>query len=288
MQEKNQLKTANGFILALLSGCSFGSLAIFFQLGLDQGLDRLCLLAWRFLLSSVILLPLAFGAIRKHRQRFLLCLLVGAIGFTAEAAIFTAAIPRIGAGMSAILLYLYPAYVTLTSALFFKEKLSRRLIVSLLLSLLGCILVCLTPVKSYDLVGLLLGLASALVYGTYLIVSSRVLKGIPASAVTAIVSFGCSLTFFCWSTATGVWKIPGNIAEWRNILALAVFGTILPILTLFKAIPLIGVAKVSLISTIEPVMTVFLGWVVLEQALTPMQLIGGALILTSVVLIHWD
>jgi probable blue pigment (indigoidine) exporter len=63
---------------------------------------------------------------------------------------------------------------------------------------------------------------------------------------------------------------------------LAVVGTVLPMAMFYSAIKLIGAGTTSLLATVEPFVAVLLAYVVLDESLEPVQLVGGALILGAV------
>jgi len=70
---------------------------------------------------------------------------------------------------------------------------------------------------------------------------------------------------------------------WIWIVAIALFSTVLPIVTFMLGMERVGAATASILSTVEPVVTVALAVAIYAEALGPLQILGGALVLAAVV-----
>jgi len=86
--------------------------------------------------------------------------------------------------------------------------------------------------------------------------------------------------------ATGAFFLPSTPAEIGGVIGIAVVGSVIPIVTLFASIRLIGSSDASLVSTIEPLFTVVLSALIFGEHLTRLQLAGGTLILIGVLLLN--
>ena len=71
---------------------------------------------------------------------------------------------------------------------------------------------------------------------------------------------------------------------WGLAVWIVVLGTIAPFWLVLAAIRHIGAAGASIIGMTEPFIAALVAWVVLNEVLTPVQLLGGAVILTGVVI----
>jgi drug/metabolite transporter (DMT)-like permease len=67
--------------------------------------------------------------------------------------------------------------------------------------------------------------------------------------------------------------------------AMALFSTVLPVWMVSEAIRRLGAGPVSLIGTLGPVVTLFLGWIILDETIGLFQILGGALVVAGVVLV---
>ena len=68
-------------------------------------------------------------------------------------------------------------------------------------------------------------------------------------------------------------------------VAMALFSTVLPVWMVSEAIRRLGAGPVSLIGTLGPVVTLFLGWLILAEPIGVYQLVGGALVIAGVLLV---
>jgi drug/metabolite transporter (DMT)-like permease len=68
-------------------------------------------------------------------------------------------------------------------------------------------------------------------------------------------------------------------------VAMALISTVMPIWLMAEGIKRIGANQVAMISAIGPVLTIFFGWSILGEAVTPVQIVGAALVLAGVLLV---
>ena len=74
---------------------------------------------------------------------------------------------------------------------------------------------------------------------------------------------------------------------WAAIGAIAAVSTVGAILCFFAGLARVGPSAASILSTLEPVVTVGLAAVVFGESLGAVQLVGGALVLSAVVVMQW-
>ncbi len=277
-----------GSLLAIFSATCFGALGIFARLGYESGLSVSQMLAWRFALT---LLPLSLLRWLLHREDIGLkglgiAVLMGAIGYAGQALLYFSSVQRIGASLTAILLYLYPSFVTLWVWIFDHKTPRGSQWFSLFLAFLGTTLASSTSKFQLDPLGIGLGIGAGLTYSVYLMVSSRILKSHDPWSVSIFVCLGATLSFLTLNKFQHVPLFLENSEQRLIILGLTFISTILPMITIFSAIPRIGITHVSILSTIEPIVTLILGALILHENLSNLQVLGALSILTSVVLLQ--
>ena len=280
-----------GVILAAISAFGFGTLAIFGRLAELVGLSLPALLAFRFALATpLVWIPLvAQDRFELLRGRDLgVAVLLGAGGYAAMSFLFLTGVNLTGAGLGAIVLYIYPALVVVLAALFLNEPVTKYTVGAVLIALLGVSLVVTGQPVRVDLRGIAIVLAAAVVYAGYITLSGTVLDRVPATVLTAHVIPAASLTFFVHGAVTGSMQVPVTPEQWGVVLGIAVLATAVPILTFFAAVSAIGASRTSIVSTIEPVVTVVLGAVILEETLSPTSVLGGIAVLIGVVLVQYE
>ncbi|HAE22725.1 MAG TPA: EamA family transporter [Spirochaetaceae bacterium] len=281
------MSRAPGVALALASALSFSTLGLFAKLIYGQGFSVPQTLAWRFTVAAVGLWAylLVKGHWRRPFKDYRSALLLGVFGFSPQAGLYFLTVRYLNPGLTGLLLYLYPAFVVLFSALFLKKAPRAAQIAALALSLAGCVLTLWTR-GSYPLIGYVYGLAVALSYAAYLTAGERVLANLEPVFATACVMGAAALVYWLITIATGNVKFPTEGTAIVGLLGVAVMGTLLPVIALFAAMRRIGASDTALVSTVEPLATIGLSAWLLGERLAPLQWAGGALILCSVLVLN--
>ncbi|MBV8156628.1 MAG: DMT family transporter, partial [Dyella sp.] len=182
------------------------------------------------------------------------------------------------------LLYLYPLFVTILAAVFLKERLTTPAVIALVLCSVGAGLT--VGGGQGSPLGIALGVAAAVVYSVYIVVGARVTAGVNAIATTTVICSAAALVYVTLGvlrTAAGVPpQFPVSVGGWLALLAIALISTVLAILTFFAGLQRLGAAKASMLSTLEPVVTVVLAAALLGEHIGATQAVGGGLILAGV------
>ena len=255
-------------------------MAIFARFAYASGADVMGILVSRFTIAGAILAAIMFASRRPWpRGRPLkVAIAMGAIGYVGQAACYFAGLQHASAGLIALLLYAYPTLVCLLSAAFLHERLTRRRIALLAVSFVG---IALTLGGGHGTpTGIALGLAAAAFYSVYIVVGARELADTDALAASTVVCLSAATTLI----VAGLFRapqLPGAWWGWLAIAAIAVISTVVAMIAFFGALKRIGPAVASIASTLEPVVTVVLAWIVLGESLAPIQIAGGALVLGS-------
>ena len=144
--------------------------------------------------------------------------------------------------------------------------------------------------------GIALGLASALLYSTYLPVVNHLQRAIPPIAGSFYVMLGALLTYFVagvllsspWSQNAeplSALATPPTSLAWIYVLLLAVISTVVPFLALLSGLKTLGAPRTSIIATAEPFFTTILAVLFLAERLRWTTLVGGACIAAAVIAI---
>jgi uncharacterized membrane protein len=128
-----------GLFYILLSAAGFGAMPIFAKLAYAEGVDFSTLLFLRFALAGGLMAAIMFVRNLDWPSGKPLWLLIamGSIGYVGQAFCYFAALQYATAGLTALLLYLYPVIVTLISAWFMRRRLSRLRMVAVCAALFG-------------------------------------------------------------------------------------------------------------------------------------------------------
>jgi drug/metabolite transporter (DMT)-like permease len=269
--------------LIALSAASFGAMAVLVKIARAAEVDLFSILALRFAIASAVLVPLA--AARKARlptaRVVAALLLLGGIGYVAHSFCFYTALEYSSAGLAALLMYLYPALVALGGAIFFGDRLGKARLAALALAFAGTVLA-IDPGGSARPLGMALALACAAIYATYILVCSRVTRGVDPMVSSSVIIIGAAIIYGAIAAVRGS-PLPGTSGGWIAVLAIALISTAFAIAAFFAALERIGPTPAAIGSTLEPAVTVALGAAFLGERLSPMQLVGGALIVAAVI-----
>lgn len=274
---------AVGVALALTSAASFGVMPVLTKVVYDDGAGPFGVLSVRFTLAAAVLLGIAFvrrEALPRGRQLITLALL-GGVGYATQSLCYFSALERISAGLTALLLYVYPALVFLLSAVILKLRPRPAAIACVLAALSGTALT-IGPVGGGQTVGVLLGLGAATTYAFYIVLSSSATSGVGPFATSGVVMAACAVVYDVLAVGTGA-ALPSEATAWLALIGVALIGTVLAVVTFFAALKLLGPNDTSVVSTVEPVVSVGAAALFLGERLSGWQVLGGGIVLVAVI-----
>jgi drug/metabolite transporter (DMT)-like permease len=276
-----------GALLVASSAAAFGALPIFARLAYAAGVDLYGVLVPRFALGAAVLalIALARGARWPGGRALLAVLSMGALGYTGQSFLYFSALKHADASLVALLLYSFPFIVAVLAAAFLGERLDAARIGALLLASAGLAMT-IGGGRGTPL-GIALGLGAALVYSVYIVVGTRVLRNVDPLAGAAVICAGaaasCSLLAGASAMAGDAPRFPASAAGWLPVIALALVSTALAIATFFAGLRRLGATLTSVISTLEPVVSVSLAAVVLGERVSALQGLGGAIVIGTAI-----
>ncbi|MGZ3696426.1 MAG: DMT family transporter [Bdellovibrionota bacterium] len=276
-----------GILQVLASGICFGFLVLFgkwaFALGLSPG-EFLCL---RFLTASLLLL-VWLGAVNPRAlvlpfRTILHCAALGIFGYALFSSFFFYALQGLSASLTTLLLYTYPVIVTLAAWAIFGERMNRAACFALPIVCVGLFLLIAAQFQVFAFQALLFGFLSAVFYSLYILVSSRVLRGVaPLSSTFYIMLFAGLVLSAMHFRAHTLLVLP---SAWAVVLGTALIGTLAAMSLFLAGLQKLSSGEVSILSTAEPVTGVILAGIFLGERLQPVQWIGAVFILGGMVLV---
>jgi drug/metabolite transporter (DMT)-like permease len=289
----------DGLLLILISAAGYSFFAIFTKFVYDNStFNPLDVLVWRFVVATPItwlaMLWMKRGQLAStagHMPRTRLIGMGFLFGVVAMVAFF--AVERLPVSLYTVLIYTYPALVAI-GAILFGERLSGRAWTALGLTLIGVVLTVPNLFQGFggvDPIGVALVLANAASYALYILLSNRALRGVTdlstASAWSITGSFIYVLPVILIRVLQGgSTTMPPNLNVWFGLLGLAVLSTVIPIFTFYAGMHRLGAPRAAIISMIEPVLTLVWAVIIRHENLQFIQIVGGACILISVILLQ--
>ncbi len=284
-----------GYGLALVAACLWATLGLFYQGLAAYGLPRLTIVFYRAAVAAVVLfLILGWrrrGWLSLERRDWLLFVAFGLTGVAAFYVVYIHAIALIGMGIAAVLMYTAPAWVTVLSAVFLKERLSGLKVAAVLLACGGCALVGqvydLASVR-LNLLGILAGLGAGLTYGLYTLFS-KVAQRRYTSWTTLAYALGLGTTFMLPLQSSA--DLVGAVTRPSALFWLLMLGLVPTLgggVAFNAALRRIPASSASIVATLEPAVAALLGWAFLGEQLETLQLLGAGLILAAVIILQRD
>lgn len=278
----------------VLSAACFGTLAILTPLAYRAGADEpLPLLAWRFVMAAALLAVVAQlrspGSLKVPGADLRRFAILAMTGYGAASVCFFYALKFADASVVAVLLYAYPALVTIAGWLWLGQKASWGAGAAVAVTFLGCALVVgLGGGEAHaSWQGIVLGLGAAVGYTLFNLLSARWLPGRSRLTMMAYTFGFAALLPAAGAIATGglaaLSPADWSAQVWVILGAIVLVPTFAAIVLYLEGISGLGPAQAAVVSTTEPLFTIALAAVVLGERLEPTQLVGAALVLGGVV-----
>ncbi len=238
------------------------------------GIAALCLFAWLLTRRTLWNIP---------RREMVYLFFLGAVLYTLQSTFYFSAVRYIPASLAALILYLYPVIVALLAVWVEKEPFSLKMVAPALLSLLGITVVLGAPLEQVDWFGVMLAFGAAVVYSVYIILGRRVVAQVPALVTSAFIAAFAAMSFVTFGGVTDSLVFDLSAQTWGAILGVVVFSTILAMAAFFAGMDIIGSTRASILSTIEPVITIGFSVLLLQEKMSWLQGVGAVLVMTGTI-----
>ena len=283
-----------GLAIAIAGAVLFSTKAVVAKLLYRYHIDAVTLIAFRMLFSFPVFAAVALWKMRSgpplsRADRWRLAGL-GLVGYYLSSYLDFLGLQYISVGLERLILFLTPTFVLVITATFFKRRIAPAQWGALGLSYCGIVLVFLHDLAGGEaartLLGALFVLGSALTYAFYLLGTGEMVQRIGALRLVAyamcVSSVACVAQFFILRP---VELLVQPLPVYGLSLVNAIFCTILPVFMTMAAVQRIGAATASQAGMIGPVSTLFLGFLVLGEPVTGVQLLGTGLVLSGIALL---
>lgn len=195
------------------------------------------------------------------------------------------------ASVAVVLLYTSPVFILLLSALLFGERITRRKLLAIGLTLLGCVLVSglLTGSLTVPFRVLVTGILSGFLYGLYTIFGRYALQKYSSATVTAYTFLLAAVCSLCFTDKTGVLSVlTASPANLLLCLGLGLFSTILPYYLYTLGLEKLESGVAAVLVAVEPAVGAVLGMTVFHEDRGALKLLGIVLVLVAIVVMNRD
>lgn len=281
------LKSSKGIFYVVLSSLSFGIMPILAKLAYSREMTTYAVLFLRFSLAAIMLfcyLILRKISFRLNKKQIFMVIILGVFGYSATALSLFISYRYISAGLATNIMYIYPIIVTVLSFFIYKDKFTFTKIIALLLCIIGVFIMAGKISGSFNLKGIIFALMSSGFYSFYVMgISHSEIKKINSYLMTFYLSIISGIIMFIMGEATHTMNL-SLITPYSFVcvLLLAFISTVVALMAFLKGVKLIGPANASILSTLEPVASLILGWLILKENITFRIALGCIFILISV------
>ena len=300
---KNQRYLIIGYVFVLIGAFGFSSKAVLIKLAYaySNQLDAITLMMLRMVISLPFFLIMAFWSARQTdnsemnqcltMRDWLVILLLGMLGYYVSSWFDFRGLLYISAGLERLILFLYPTFVVLFSAILHKKMINRHQAFALLLSYSGLALVFVNTMQhTQSSAQLYLGsafiLCAAISFAIFLLGSGMMIKRIGSTRFTAYsMTVACIATCVHFFIEHRVQALELPVQVYYLAIIMAVFATVLPSFIMNAGIRRVGASSAAILSSAGPIGTLTLAFFLLGEIITIVQLIGAAFVLLGVYVI---
>lgn len=279
---------AKGIILAFVSSGTFGLIPFFSIPLLKAGMHAPSILFYRSLIAAFLLGAICLARRKKFvvsprtsAQLFILGMLYT---FTAMGLIYS--YNFISSGVATTIHFLYPIVVACLMIVFYKEKFSKALLSTAVLSLIGVGLLCWDSNGLINTEGLFAILFTVFTYAFYVVSLNRArIKSLETEVLMFYVMLYGAFIFGVFSSfTTGIEALP-DLNAWCNIIGLAVFATVLSGLSLIVAVKNAGSTITAILGSMEPVVATAVGILYFQEPYGWNSFLGLVIIIAAVIMV---
>ncbi len=291
---RTESRKAKGASLKIfVAGICWGFIPVFYHMMSSNGLGRMQTITLRFTFAALgyilCLMIKAPGLLRLKRPMHVLYFAgTGVLSLAAFNFCYISCIRYAGIAVAALLLYTAPAFVLVMGVILFREPLSARGILALIMTVLGCAFVSgvFGGGASISTEALLWGVGSGFGYALYSVFSKYALEHYKPETITVYTAVFASLSTLPFSEPL---KLIGRLSEpgvFIGASGSAVLCTVLAYLLYTSGLESTEAGKAAIISTVEPVVASVLGVLLLHEAMTPYKLSGIVLVLFAIAVLN--
>ena len=293
---------STGLLVAVVAAASFGVSGPFVKPLLESGWSPVAAVALRALVGGVVLAPIALVALRgrlapvwRARRRVLGMAVIGVAG---TQVFYFAAIQHIPVGTAILLEYMAPLLLVAVAWVATRRRPAAVVLVGSAVAAAGLLLV-VSPAGggALDPVGIALGVAAMVCCAGYFVIAALPSDGLPPVALAAsgllvgsalLGLLGLTGLVPFTATADDVVVLGSTVPWWVPMLVVGLVATSLAYATSITASSMLGSRLASFVGLLEVAAAAIWAWVLLDEQLTALQLVGGALIVAGIVAVRAD
>lgn len=275
-----------GYIYTALSAIIFGLMPLLTKIIIARGATSLTIPFFRvFYVTIVLFFVLKIKKIDFHLEKrdLLSVILTSIFGSGLTIIILNESYNYVDTGIATSLHFLYPLFVAILCCFFYGEKIKKKQIISLSFALVG--IICFMSKGNGSLFGYLLAIASGLTYAFYLVKMDKSgLVKMNALKLSFYLALFTTIEIFTMNLFMQDVVFKMDVLSYTLLLVLALSSSFLATVLLQKGVLLLGSTRASFICLLEPVTSMIVGILWLNEALTFNKGLGGLAIIISLII----
>ncbi len=275
-----------GYIYTALSAIIFGLMPLLTKIIIARGATSLTIAFFRvFYVTIVLFFVLKIKKIDLYLEKrdLLSAILTSIFGSGLTIIILNESYNHVDTGIATSLHFLYPLFVAILCCFFYGEKIKKKQIISLSFALVG--IICFMSKGNGSLFGYFLAIASGLTYAFYLVKMDKTgLVKMNALKLSFYLALFTTIEIFTMNLYMQEVVFKMDALSYGLLLVLALSSSFLATVLLQKGVLLLGSTRASFICLLEPVTSMIVGILWLNEALTFNKGLGGLAIIISLII----
>jgi drug/metabolite transporter (DMT)-like permease len=290
----NRRQELRGTLLVGMSGMLYGLMGFFGNKLFHLDLSVSNMLFWRFLIASLSIAGSMLISTKQEMQRtgsyvsLFKIFVFSAISYSGGSMFYFLASQQIGTGIAMVIFFSFPVFVTFFAWWSGTWRVNRLAVAALLAVILGLVLLRGHDENTSALSGVMLAILGAVFFAAYVFGSKQIIREVDSKWLALGVCIGNTMIFLILSMWGGTLKMTSSITVWFYVCAIGIIATALPIQLLLDGLKYISPVKASILSVLEPVVTLIVGIIMLNEAMSMMQVFGVMIVLFGAILIQFE
>lgn len=274
-----------GVFYIIIATAGFSLIPVLAQMGLATDMTAATLLFYRFFIAAVIFLIYCLitrkSILLKDSREYIFVIIAGVI-YSAQCILFFSSFRYISSSIGEIVYHCYPIFILILAYIFLKEPITKTKVAGVILSITGIVIVLYGPWNLLETIGIVYVVFTALISSVYMVFTKKTVSSVDTTVLTFYLCVVCSVIYFCYSMLSNEFAIIPDVSIAVNVIILAVCSTVIGFFFFMKAIILLPVGQVSILSLLEPVFTIILAFFMLRVDLTVIQILGTGIVLIGI------
>ena len=275
-----------GYIYTALSAIIFGLMPLLTKIIIARGATSLTIPFFRvFYVTIVLFFVLKIKKIDLYLEKrdLLSAILISIFGSGLTIIILNESYNYVDTGIATSLHFLYPLFVAILCCFFYGEKIKKKQIISLSFALVG--IICFMSKVNGSLFGYFLAITSGLTYAFYLVKMDKTgLVKMNALKLSFYLALFTTIEIFTMNLFMQDVVFKMDALSYGLLLVLALSSSFLATVLLQKGVLFLGSTRASFICLLEPVTSMIVGILWLNEALTLNKGLGGLAIIISLII----